>query len=267
MLARPRVGRRDRADASRVYNAAMTTRAATRAAGAPAPAFVGFHPADYQVFRIKDFAAGMAALRARVTPKLGALGESLAPKLTATLGEPFHAHVAKHARRTVNTPHETWVAFGRDPRKYKAFAFLGLVAHAKGLDARLVLKDEAMIDKRVLADALRRERDGARAVLAGIPGLAWYQGLPGKPRAPDAPPIPVADLPPDFLDDLADSLRTRKSAIAEFGVPFTAADPRLASAEVEQLALRALTSLHPLYRLATRPRARVFGAPGGGGQF
>lgn len=222
-----------------------------------AAAFAGFDPTDQQVFAVRDFVKGMAAIRARVTPKLTALGASLAPRLTATLGEPFFPHVAKHMRRTVNTPPETWVAFGRDPRKYKAYAFLGIIASGRGVDVRLVLKDEAERDKRTLAEAIERERTRLPEILGAVPDLGWYVGLPGKPRKPGEPSIPVADLPEGFWADLADALRTRKSALVEVGMGWGKGDRLLSGPKFERHALRAMASLYPLYRLATVPGERL----------
>ena len=82
----------------------------------PSPAF---YATDFKVFNEPGFRARMAAIRERIRPKLEAVGHSLAPAVgRATGGEAF-AHVAKHARRTINPPDDTWVAFGPDARGYK----------------------------------------------------------------------------------------------------------------------------------------------------
>lgn len=227
--------------------------------GRLAPDFRGFEPADHAAFAIADFASGMAAIRARVTPKLAALGEALAPRLTVALGEPFFPHVAKHARRTVNTPPETWVALGRDPRRYKRHAFLGIVASVRGVDVRLVLKDEAEADKRVLADGLERERTRLPELLATLPDLGWYLGVPGRPREPDEPPVRVAELPDGFWRELARTLRTRKASLVEVGMGWPKGDRIVRGPGFERAALRAMTALYPLYRLATTPGARLDG--------
>jgi uncharacterized protein YktB (UPF0637 family) len=236
---------------------ATTSRAET-------PAFGGFDSADYQVFAIKDFAKGMTALRARVTPKLAALGGALAPRLAAAVGEPFFPHVARHARRTVNTPPETWVALGRDPKKYKTYAFLGVVASGRGVDVRLVLKDEAAGDKRTLADAILRERRRLADLLAALPDLAWYLGLPGKPRKPAEDPLPVSRLRDAFWEEAAEGLRTRASSLFDIGFAWPRTDSRLAGPGFERVALRAMVSLYPLYRLATGVRSPARNAAGKG---
>src|SRR5437773_1580767 len=82
----------------------------------PSSAFV---TGDFKVFDAKGFQPRMAEIRSRVRPKLEALGKSLAPALSRSLGGEVFAHVARHARRTVNPPDDTWVAFSPDARGYK----------------------------------------------------------------------------------------------------------------------------------------------------
>src|SRR5438132_2381042 len=61
----------------------------------------------------------MAAILTRIRPKLTSIGEELAPKVSLLVDCPLYVHVAKHARRTVNPPDDTWAAFGADQRGYK----------------------------------------------------------------------------------------------------------------------------------------------------
>jgi uncharacterized protein YktB (UPF0637 family) len=83
-------------------------------------ALAGFTAADFDVFTIEGFEPRMTALKAQVRPKLEALGTVMAPKLTDLVGQTIYPHVAKHMRRTVNPPDDTWVAFSTNPRGYKA---------------------------------------------------------------------------------------------------------------------------------------------------
>ena len=53
----------------------------------------------------------MDALKTNIRPKLEFLGNYFAPTLSSMLGEEIYPHVAKHARRTINPPNDTWVAF------------------------------------------------------------------------------------------------------------------------------------------------------------
>ncbi|WP_251549238.1 YktB family protein [Neobacillus muris] len=81
--------------------------------------FSGFTKEDFDVFLIDGLEPRMEALKTSIRPKLEALGHYFAPALSALTGEEMFAHVAKHARRTINPPKDTWVAFANNPRGYK----------------------------------------------------------------------------------------------------------------------------------------------------
>jgi len=82
-------------------------------------AFAGFTQKDFDVFAIDGLDARMEAIKTVVRPKLELLGEHFAPALSAATGKEMFYHVAKHARRTVNPPDDTWVAWAADKRGYK----------------------------------------------------------------------------------------------------------------------------------------------------
>lgn len=81
--------------------------------------FNGFHQADFDVFDIEGLDNRMDAIKTVIRPKLEALGQHFAPTLSLTTGNETFYHVAKHARRTVNPPKDTWVAWAHDKRGYK----------------------------------------------------------------------------------------------------------------------------------------------------
>src|SRR5438094_147704 len=81
--------------------------------------FPGFTPADFKVFDIDGFKPRMDAIKTRIRPKLEAIGRDLLPDVARIAGDIAFAHVARHARRTVNPPEDTWVAFALDKRGYK----------------------------------------------------------------------------------------------------------------------------------------------------
>ncbi|RIV24265.1 DUF1054 domain-containing protein [Alicyclobacillaceae bacterium I2511] len=81
--------------------------------------FAGWTDADFDVFSIPGLEPRMDALKRQVRPKLEQLGVDLSPYLTKVLGRPIYPHVAKHARRKVNPPVDSWVAFAADKRGYK----------------------------------------------------------------------------------------------------------------------------------------------------
>jgi len=113
----------------------------------------GLTPEHFHVFAIPGFDARMLALRARITPALTDLAPSLAPGLSALLGHALHPHVARHLRRSVNPPEETWAAFARSPRAYKPFVHLRLAISAEGVKIACFVEDDAR-DKPAFAAGL-----------------------------------------------------------------------------------------------------------------
>ncbi|WAH36580.1 YktB family protein [Alicyclobacillus dauci] len=81
--------------------------------------FSGFHDEDFDVFSVPGLDARMDAIKTHVRPKLEVLGTHFQSYLAPRIGDEVYAHVAKHARRTVNPPNDTWVAFSTNARGYK----------------------------------------------------------------------------------------------------------------------------------------------------
>ena len=106
-------------------------------------ATLGFTAVDFEVFKVEGFSERMQQIYEHVRPKLIRLGDELAPELARRLHMEFFPHVAKHGRRTVNPPPETWAAFGPSPKGYKRYGYLALCISGAGLHARTVVKAEA----------------------------------------------------------------------------------------------------------------------------
>ena len=106
-------------------------------------ATLGFSRGDFAVFSIEGFSARMQKIYELVRPRLVRLGNELAPELARNLHMEFFPHVAKHQRRTVNPPPETWAAWGPSPKGYKRYGYLALCISAAGIHARAVVKSEA----------------------------------------------------------------------------------------------------------------------------
>ncbi|CAI8795199.1 hypothetical protein KOY_01037 [Bacillus cereus VDM021] len=99
-----------------------------------------FKEKDFAVFSVDGLEERMDAIKTNIHPKLEALGEQFSHYLSEQTGETFFYHVAKHARRKVNPPNDTWVAFSTNKRGYKmlphfqiglwgthAFIYFGLI--------------------------------------------------------------------------------------------------------------------------------------------
>lgn len=75
---------------------------------------------DFNVFQVDGLENRMTALIDVVRPKFNALGDEFSAYFSSKTGDEFYAHVAKHARRKVNPPKDSWVAFAPYKRGYKA---------------------------------------------------------------------------------------------------------------------------------------------------
>lgn len=83
--------------------------------------FTGFTDKDFNVFTIDGLDERMSAIREQIQPKFRQIGELLTMELSAQIGSEMHLHIAKHARRTVNPPKDTWLAIGPNKRGYKKY--------------------------------------------------------------------------------------------------------------------------------------------------
>ena len=104
---------------------------------------VGFSRGDFEVFSIEGFSARLEKIYERIRPRLIRLGAELTPELSRKLRMELFPHVAKHLRRTVNPPGETWMAWGPSAKGYVGHPYLALCISGAGIHARAVVKAEA----------------------------------------------------------------------------------------------------------------------------
>jgi uncharacterized protein YktB (UPF0637 family) len=150
--------------------------------------FAGWSAEHFDIFAVEDFGERMARIRASLQPRLAELGDDLAEGLAIRLGAPFYVHVAKHLRRRVNPPDETWVALGPAPRGYKATPHFEAGLAGSGAFARFVLKPEAQAARRLFVDRV----DLATLHATGQAGsVFWFRAEHGQD------PIRLRDLSPD----------------------------------------------------------------------
>src|SRR5258707_4259474 len=167
----------------------------------PSPAF---YATDFKVFDEQGFRARMGAIRERIRPKLEAVGHSLTPAVSRATGGDAYAHVAKHARRTVNPPDDTWVAFGPDARGYKKHSHFK-VAVSRHCVRFLFEIGREHADKGRWASTWKKHAPKVGPVLRRVKHLAWF-----KNEHDEEPASPLADFTPENLEELADELtRTR----------------------------------------------------------
>ncbi|UHA74080.1 YktB family protein [Paenibacillus sp. 481] len=82
--------------------------------------FTGFNAHDFETFSIEGLDERMEAIRERIQPKFRSIGEHLCGDAALLAGQEMFLHIAKHARRTVNPPKDTWLAIGPSKRGYKS---------------------------------------------------------------------------------------------------------------------------------------------------
>jgi uncharacterized protein YktB (UPF0637 family) len=81
--------------------------------------FEGFNQSDFDTFKIEGLDSRMEAIQERIRPKFQEIGQMLTDELAIATGNEMFLHIAKHARRTVNPPQDTWLAIAANKRGYK----------------------------------------------------------------------------------------------------------------------------------------------------
>jgi uncharacterized protein YktB (UPF0637 family) len=203
-----------------------------------------FRNDDFKVFDVKGFNARMTQIRTRIRPKLEAIGRSLAPAVSRATGGTAYAHVARHARRTVNPPDDTWVAFGPEARGYKKHCHFK-VAVARNSVRFLFEVGPEHGDKKRWASAWKKSAARLGPVLRRVRGLAWFKG-----EHDEDPAALLADLGGDRLAELADELTRVRDGQLVLGRAVDAREAaRWTEAQYRGAALETFRALAPLYRL------------------
>ncbi len=203
-----------------------------------------FGPADFKVFDVKGFQPRMGGIRTRIRPKLETLGRSLAPALARSLGGDTFAHVARHARRTVNPPDDTWVAFAPDERGYKKHCHFK-VAVSRHCVRFLFEVGPEHAEKRRWAAAWKKNAGKLSPVLRRMNDLAWF-----KNEHDETPTAALGDMTPEALAELADEIvRTRDGQLVLGRMVAAEEAARWTEAQYRTAALETFRALVPLYRL------------------
>jgi uncharacterized protein YktB (UPF0637 family) len=186
----------------------------------------------------------MDAIKRRIRPKLEAVGRELQPDVGRLGGTEAFTHVAKHMRRTVNPPDDTWVAFAGDKRGYKKHCHFK-VAVSRGAIRFLFEAGPDLADKRRWTAAWRRDAPKLVPVLRRARGLAWF-----KNEHDETPSAVLSDLAAEAVTKLADELtRTRDGQLVLGRVVAAAEAARWKPADYARAARETFALLAPLYRL------------------
>jgi uncharacterized protein YktB (UPF0637 family) len=206
---------------------------------------VPFTAKDFQIFDIPGFAQRMGAIRDEVRPKLEALGTALAPAVGRLVREELFPHVARHARRTVNPPDDTWVAFGPDRRGYKKAAHFKIAVSRHCLRLLFEIGPEHGA-KPAFARAWKREAPRLGRKLARGDGLAWFRS-----EHDEEPAATLADLHAGGWAALAEALtRTRDGQLVLGRRVESREAATWRAADYEQAALDTFGALGDCFRLS-----------------
>lgn len=203
-----------------------------------------FTSKEFDVFKIPDFQDRMIALRERVRPRLEALGETLRPALAKTVGRDVFAHVAKHARRTVNPPDDTWVAFGPDKRGYKKDVHFKVAVSRNCL--RFLFEVGPEYQSKARWASLWAKKTGEMApTLKKVKGLGWF-----KNEHDEEPATLLKDLSPEAFRHLAQELTRTRDGQFVLGRLVSREEASGWSQEtIEKAALSTFEVLAPLFRM------------------
>ncbi|WP_062197729.1 YktB family protein [Massilibacterium senegalense] len=206
--------------------------------------FTGFSPTDFQIFTMDGLDERMAAIKSDIRPNLEALGEIFAKRLTEKTNETMYYHVAKHARRKVNPPNDTWVAFSTNKRGYKALPHFQIGLFETHVFIWFAIIYEAPIKKQYGSTVKEHVED----ILSHIPQDFVWSIDHMKPEA-----IAHHTVTEEKLTEMANRLQNVKKAELLCGMHINRQDPILQTPEqfVEKVD-ETFTTLLPLYTLASR---------------
>ncbi|TQR38454.1 DUF1054 domain-containing protein [Lysinibacillus sphaericus] len=195
---------------------------------------------DFNVFQIDGLEQRMDALNECVRPKFQLLGEDFSSFFSSHLGEEFYPHVAKHARRTVNPPNDSWVAFAPYKRGYKSLPHFQIGLWSTHLFIVLAIIYEAP-QKNVMAERLIANK----AMLQQLPDDFIVSGDHMSPAASS-----LQDAKEDKLEELLIRLRDVKKGEFLVGrhIPKDQA-VKLSASQLHQLTEETFSRLLPIYNI------------------
>lgn len=203
--------------------------------------FQGFTEDDFEVFDVPGLELRMDALKTHLRPKLGQLGQDLGTFLSEGTGQPMYAHVAKHARRTVHPPKDSWVAFCHDKRGYKKHPHFQIGLWATHAFATFGLIYESPV-RGVFAHQLQEH---AAAVVKLIPPEYQWSVDHTDPAG-----VPAAQVGIQQLHDFTARLQRKQGELlVGIRVPRTDA-VRMSPQAFETAVQSCFRTLLPLYRMA-----------------
>lgn len=206
--------------------------------------FAGFEQKDFDTFLIEGLEQRMAAIEERIRPKFRYLGEKLAGDIAVHAGDEMYLHIAKHARRTVNPPKDTWLAICNNKRGYKAHPHFQLGLFDDHLFLWFALIYEAPNKSKIASIYL----DHLDEVIAAVPS-DYAISLDHMKKESKA----VSEMSKQDWINALTRLRDVQKAELLIGRHLPAGDPLLHDGDaLYKLAQDTYETLMPLYRLASK---------------
>lgn len=197
---------------------------------------------DFDVFTIDGLENRMVALQQTIQPKFAVIGERLASYLSAHGKGEFFPHIAKHARRTVNPPKDSWVAFAPAKRGYKALPHFQVGLWETHLFIILAVIYENP-DKKGISERLTSNLD----MLTSLPDQYVISDDHMKPDA-----TILANMDREELEGMLERLKTVKKAELVLGRHFSREiTTGFTQEEFFSLAEKTINDLLPLYDIMT----------------
>lgn len=201
--------------------------------------FPGFTREDFEAFAIPEFHDRMFYIRSQIRPKLAQLGDDVAPKLSS-VDHPLFPHTASHARRRINPPEDTWVAFSRSPKAYKRYAHFEIGLDRQQVFVRFVVKPEGQDDKPQLLAYLKAAGVAAFKLVDPEP-IHYYQDDHGRF------PQDITTLDEAMVGSIIETTAKKSHGFA-VGMVLHRSNPVVASASLVAKCVNMITHLTPLYR-------------------
>ncbi|ETT85716.1 DUF1054 domain-containing protein [Viridibacillus sp. FSL R5-0477] len=194
---------------------------------------------DFDVFSIDGLEPRMEALINTVRPKFEELGTAFSTYFSAKTADEFYPHVAKHARRKVNPPKDSWVAFAPYKRGYKSIPHFQLGLFGTHLFIILCVIYEAP-SKVEIADRLLKKQNSFKK----LPKNFYVSGDHFSPEG-----INIKDALNDGqLVGLLERLRDVKKGEFIVGLQIPKEDAvQLTAEEFEKLTEETFDALLPIY--------------------
>lgn len=193
---------------------------------------------DFNVFSIDGLEHRMNALQTKIQPKFELIGEQISTYLSSRGTSEFFPHVAKHARRTVNPPNDSWVAFAPAKRGYKALPHFQIGLWGTHLFIILAVIYENP-DKKGIAERLSQNVNVLTALSEGF----VVSGDHMKPEA-----LKINEIGTDGMERLLERLESVKKAEFIIGKHLSRDEAtKLSEKEFFDFAEETIDKLFPVY--------------------